>query len=198
MGWAICGADSRAPGLSVKFIETSLPGAYIIELEPVVDERGFFARTWCESEFLRHGLNAELKQCNLSLSKKNGTLRGMHYQSAPHQEAKLIRCIKGAIYDVIIDLRQNSTGYKRWIAVELNASDRLMLYVPEGFAHGFQTLEDNTEVFYQMSEFYVDQASRGIRWNDPQFDIEWPKTSMRIISGRDSQYPDYKDQQWLA
>src|SRR5438128_11338283 len=138
----------------VIFIEIQLQGAYIIEPEKLEDERGFFARSWCEREFAAHNLNPRTAQCNISFNRKTGTLRGMHYQTAPHAEAKLVRCTRGAIYDVIIDLRPNSPTFKQWVAVELTAKNRRMLSIPEGFAHGFQTLMDNTEVFYQMSEFY--------------------------------------------
>jgi dTDP-4-dehydrorhamnose 3,5-epimerase len=175
----------------VKFIETRLKGAYIIEPEPIEDERGFFARSWCQQEFEAHGLNPNLVQCNISFNKKKGTLRGMHYQVTPHEEAKLVRCTKGAIYDVIIDLRPDSPTFKQWIAVELTAKNYKMLYIPEGFAHGFQSLEDNTEVFYQMSDFYHPQCARGVRWNDPVFKIEWPQNEW-IISDRDLQYPYFE------
>jgi len=171
----------------VKFTETKLKGTYIIEPEPIEDERGFFARSWCQQEFEAHGLNPNLVQCNISFNKKKGTLRGMHYQVAPHEEAKLVRCSKGAIYDVIIDLRPDSPTFKQWIAVELTAKNYKMLYIPEGFAHGFQSLEDNTEVFYQMSEFYHPECARGVCWDDLAFKIEWPKND-RIISEKDLQY----------
>jgi dTDP-4-dehydrorhamnose 3,5-epimerase len=171
----------------VKFTETRLKGAYIIEPEPIKDERGFFARSWCQQEFEAYRLNPNLVQCNISFNKKKGTLRGMHYQIAPYEETKLVRCTKGAIYDVIIDLRSNSSTFKQWIAVELTADNYKMLYIPKGFAHGFQTLENNTEVFYQMSEFYYPEYARGIRWDDPIFDIEWSKND-RIISEKDLQY----------
>ncbi len=171
------------------FTETKLKGTYIIELEPIADERGFFARSWCQQEFEAHGLNPNLVQCNISFNKKKGTLRGMHYQVAPHEEVKLVRCTKGAIYDVMIDLRPQSSTFKQWIAVELTAENHKMLYIPEGFAHGFQSLADNTEVFYQMSAFYHPECARGIRWDDPAFKIEWPQNE-RIISEKDLQYPN--------
>jgi len=158
----------------VKFTETQLKGSYIIEPELIEDERGFFARSWCQNEFKEYGLNPNLVQCNISFNKKKGTLRGMHYQVAPHEEAKLVHFTKGAIYDVIIDLSSDSLTFKQWVAVELTAENHKILYIPEGFAHGFQTLEDNTEVFYQMSEFYHPECARGIRWNDPTFNIKWP------------------------
>jgi dTDP-4-dehydrorhamnose 3,5-epimerase len=176
------------------FTETQLKGAFILEPEQFEDERGFFARTWCEREFEQHGLNPRLVQCNISFNKRKGTLRGMHYQSAPYAEAKLVRCTSGAIYDVIIDLRPESATFKQWIGVELTAHNRLELYVPEGFAHGFQTLEDNSEVFYQMSEFYQPEAARGVRWDDPAFKISWSEVaSNRIISDKDQQYQDFKE-----
>ena len=174
----------------MKFIETPLDGAYIIEIEAIEDERGSFARSWCQKEFAEHGLNSRIVQCNISFNKKRGTLRGMHFQVEPFAEAKLVRCTRGAIYDVIIDLRENSHGLKKWFAVELTESNQRMLYIPEGFAHGFQTLEDNTEVFYQMSEFYYPEYSRGVRWDDPFFSIKWPDGE-RIISKKDQEYPDF-------
>ncbi len=172
------------------FTDTQLQGAFVIEPEQVEDERGFFARAWCQREFEARGLNPRLVQCSISSNKKKGTLRGMHYQVKPHQEAKLVRCTMGAIYDVIIDIRPDSPTFKRWLALELTAGNRRMLYVPEGFAHGFQTLEDNTEVFYQMSEFYAPECARGVRWNDPAFAIRWPAGG-QIISERDQKYPDF-------
>lgn len=174
------------------FTETKLKGAFIIEPERQEDERGFFARTWCEQEFEAHRLNPKLVQCNISFNRKKGTLRGMHYQAAPHEEAKLVRCTMGAIYDVIIDLRPDSPTFKQWVAAELTADNRSMVFVPEGFAHGFQTLEDNTEVFYQMSEFYYLSCSRGLMWDDPKFNIEWP-TDRRIISVRDNSYGSWSE-----
>jgi dTDP-4-dehydrorhamnose 3,5-epimerase len=176
----------------VKFTETKLSGAYLIELEPITDERGFFARTWCQQEFEAYGLNPNLVQCNISFNKKKGTLRGMHYQVAPHEEAKLVRCTRGAIYDVITDLRPESSTFKQWIAVELTADNLQMLYIPEKFAHGFQTLEDNTEVFYQMSEFYHPECARGIRWDDSAFKLKWALETM-IISMKDKSYCFFKE-----
>ncbi len=172
------------------FTETKLKGSFIIEPEKLKDERGFFARTWCKRELETHGLNQNLVQCNISYNKEKGTLRGMHYQEAPHEEARLVRCTMGAICDVIIDLRPDSQTYKQWLSEELTVENRKMFYVPEGFAHGFITLEDDTEVFYQMSEFYAPECARGIRWNDPVFDIKWP-ADITIISEKDAQYPDY-------
>ena len=166
------------------FTETKLKGAYIIDIEPIEDDRGFFARSWCRNEFIKHGLNPDLVQCNISYNKLKGTLRGMHYQATPHQEAKLVRCTKGAIYDVIVDLREDSKTFRQWVGVELSTENRRMLYVPGGFAHGFQTIEDDVEVFYQMSEFYFSEFSRGIRWDDPDIGIEWPIQKV-ILSERD-------------
>jgi dTDP-4-dehydrorhamnose 3,5-epimerase len=174
----------------VIFAETELPDAYIVELERREDERGFFARSWCEEEFRQHNLNPITVQCNISFNKQKGTLRGMHYQVAPAAEAKLVRCTQGSIYDVIIDLRPESATFRRYLSVVLTARDYKMLYVPEGFAHGFQSLEDNSEVFYQMSEFYAPQCARGVRWNDPAFDIHWPIPEP-IMLERDRHYPDF-------
>jgi dTDP-4-dehydrorhamnose 3,5-epimerase len=172
------------------FTETKLPGAYIIELERLADERGFFARAWCQREFEAHRLNTQLVQCNVSFNGKKGTLRGMHYQAKPYEEVKLVRCTAGAIYDVIIDLRPDSPTFTQHTAVELTAQNYKMLYIPEGFAHGFLTLEDNTEIFYQMSMVYVPAAARGVRWNDPTFGIEWPR-AVQVISERDRDYADF-------
>ncbi len=172
------------------FTETKLKGAYIIELETLEDERGFFARSFCQREFEKHGLNLRVVQCNVSYNKKKGTLRGMHYQVPPHEEAKLVSCIRGAIYDVIIDLRPDSATYCQWFALELSAENYKMLYVPEGFTHGFQTLEDNTIVFYLMSESYRPESARGVRWDDPVFGIRWPLPN-RVMSKKDLSYPDF-------
>jgi dTDP-4-dehydrorhamnose 3,5-epimerase len=172
----------------MKFIKTKLEGAYIIEIEKMTDERGFFARSWCEKDFAEHGLNSKLVQCNISFNQKKSTFRGMHYQAKPYEEAKLVRCTQGAIYDVIIDIRPDSPTFKQWLGIELTAVNRQMLYIPEGFAHGFQTLVDNTEVFYQMSEFYYAESARGIRWDDPQIGIKWLITDNLIISDKDQSY----------
>lgn len=174
----------------MKFTETKLKGAYLIELDYINDDRGFFARSWCQQEFQELGLDATLVQCNISFNHKRGTVRGMHYQAEPHPEAKLVRCIRGAIYDVIIDIRPESASYKQWTGVELSAENHRMLYIPHGMAHGFQTLVDDTEVFYQMSEFYDSASARGIRWDDPSFTIEW-KLPIASISERDQNYFDY-------
>jgi dTDP-4-dehydrorhamnose 3,5-epimerase len=172
------------------FHETPLPGAFLLDVQEHHDERGFFARTFCRREFQAVGLNPDIAQCNLSFSRRKGTLRGMHWQVSPHQEAKLVSCLRGAIYDVIIDLREESPTYLQYFGVELSSSNHTSLYIPEGFAHGFQTLHDETEVFYQMSQFYSPEHQRGIRWDDPAFGIAWPPAE-RIINERDRSYPLY-------
>lgn len=174
----------------MNFQESRIKGAFEICPEPNSDERGFFARCWCQKEFESKQLNPKLAQCNISLNLRKGTLRGMHYQAPPYAEAKLVRCTRGAIYDVVLDLRPESPTFKDWIAVVLTAEKRNMVYVPEGCAHGFLTLEDNTEVFYQISEFYHPEASRGFRWDDPAFRILWPN-EVRVISERDQSYPNF-------
>jgi dTDP-4-dehydrorhamnose 3,5-epimerase len=174
----------------VKFTETRLRGAFIVQPEPMADERGFFARSWCVREFGNNSLETRLVQCNISYNRSKGTLRGMHYQAPPFEEDKLVRCTKGAIHDVIVDLRRNSESFGKHIGVVLTAENRTMLHIPKGFAHGFLTLEDDTEVHYQMSEFYAPECARGIRWNDPVFGIEWPE-DVRVISEKDRSYPDF-------
>ena len=175
----------------MQFLSTTLPGVFEIRIEPHCDERGFFARTWCQKEFEEHGLDPRLVQCNVSFNERRGTLRGMHFQASPHAEAKLVRCTRGSVYDVVLDLRTGTPSYKQWVGVTLSAENRNMMYVPEGCAHGFITLEDGTEVFYQMSEFYDSPSARGVRWNDPAFGIIWPvKTA--VISERDASYPDFE------
>ena len=174
----------------MNFTETKLAGAFVIELERHPDQRGFFARTFCQQEFEAHGVNAQVVQCNVSFNKRKGTLRGMHYQAVPFAEAKLVRCTSGSIYDVIIDLRPSSATFKQHFAVELSGKNRRMLYIPEDFAHGFQTLQDDTEVFYQMGQRYSAEHARGVRWNDPAFAIEWPEDE-RIIIERDQNYLDF-------
>jgi dTDP-4-dehydrorhamnose 3,5-epimerase len=176
----------------VLFRETKLPGAFVIDLQKHEDERGFFARSWCRKEFEARGLDPRTVQCNVSFNKVKGTLRGMHYQVAPYAEAKLVRCTRGAIYDVIIDLRRESATYKQHVSEVLSSNNYKALFVPEGFAHGFQTLEDNSEVFYQMSEFYSAEHQRGLRYNDPAFGINWP-TDVMVISDRDRNYEDFKE-----
>jgi dTDP-4-dehydrorhamnose 3,5-epimerase len=190
MGRTAGGSHSCRRGSRLIFTETRLQGAYIIEPEKLADERGFFARSWCEKEFAEHNLNPCTVQCNISFNKRKGTLRGMHYQVAPSAEAKLVRCTQGAVYDVIIDLRPDSATFKQYVAETLTAWDHRMLYVPEGFAHGFLTMEDDAEIFYQMSEFYAPQLARGVRWNDPAFGIAWP-IPQPIMADRDRNYPDF-------
>jgi dTDP-4-dehydrorhamnose 3,5-epimerase len=178
-------------GQPLTFHETKLPGAFEIRVEPKPDERGFFARTWCQKEFEEHALKSKLVQCSVSFNARKGTLRGLHYQAAPYPETKLVRCTRGAIYDVVVDLRPDSPTFKDWIAVVLTAIDRNMFYVPEGCGHGFLTLEDETEVLYQMSEFYHPELSRGVRWDDPSFQIVWPG-EVTLISERDRTYPNFE------
>jgi dTDP-4-dehydrorhamnose 3,5-epimerase len=170
---------------------TQLNGVFIVEPQRREDERGFLARTWCVREFAERGLNPRLVQCSISYNRKAGTLRGLHFQVAPHAEAKLVRCTQGSLFDVVVDLRPDSPTFRRWLAVELTGRDRRMLYIPEGLAHGFQTLADDTEVFYQMSDFYCADCARGVRWNDPAFGIDWPPATERIISDKDRSYPDF-------
>jgi dTDP-4-dehydrorhamnose 3,5-epimerase len=178
------------------FYETKLSGVFEIHVEPHVDNRGFFARSWCQREFEAHGLNPKLVQCNISFNTRKGTLRGMHFQALPHSEAKVVRCTRGAICDVVLDLRSSSPTYRDWIAVTLTAANRHMVYVPEGCAHGFLTIEDETEVLYQMSEFYNVESARGVRWNDPAFQILWPE-KVEVISDRDRTYPNF-DKAWIS
>ena len=174
----------------MKFEKTKLDGAWIIDINKLEDERGFFARTFCQKEFIEHGLKTRIAQCNVSYNKKKGTFRGMHLQVSPFQEAKLVQCTSGAIHDVIIDLRPDSPTYLEHIGVNLSAQDYRMLYIPEGFAHGFLTLEENTNVFYQMSEFYAPECARGFRWNDPAFKMSLP-AEIQVISERDANYPNF-------
>jgi len=173
---------------------TILPGVVKIDVEQKSDDRGFFARSYCRRDFAEQGLNPGLVQCNVSFNTKKGTLRGIHYQAEPMPEAKLVRCTAGAIYDVVVDLRPQSPTFKQWVGVTLSAENRRMLYVPERCGHGFLTLENNTEVFYQMSEFYYPELARGVRWNDPAFNITWP-TAVQVISDRDRTYPDLEQLQ---
>jgi dTDP-4-dehydrorhamnose 3,5-epimerase len=173
------------------FEETKLPGVFEIRLQRKHDDRGFFSRIWCQEEFENNGLNPKLVQCSVSFNVRKGTLRGVHYQAAPYPEAKLVRCTSGAIYDVVVDLRPDSRTFKRWIGLELTGTDRNMIYVPEGCAHGFLTLKDQTEVFYQMSEFYHPELARGVRWDDPAFGIAWPGEAEQI-SERDRTYPNFE------
>ena len=174
------------------FTETNLKSAFVIDLDAHKDQRGFFARSWCMEEFQKRGLNTNVVQCNISYNENRGTLRGMHYQSAPYEEAKLVRCTMGSVYDVIIDLRRNSPTYKKWFSVELSALNRRAIYIPVGFAHGFQTLEDGTELFYQMSESFHPESAKGVRWNDPIFGIYWP-AGQKIISTKDQSFPPWRE-----
>lgn len=175
----------------MKFIPTPLGGAYLVEMERQEDERGYFARTWCQGEFAAQGLNPSLVQCSVSFNRRKGTLRGMHYQKAPHAEAKLVRCTRGAIFDAIVDLRPESPTYRQWAGFELAAQGTAMLYIPQGLAHGFLTLADDSEVFYQMSEFFYPDCAAGVRWNDAAFGIAWP-AEPKVVSLRDRNYPDYQ------
>ena len=172
------------------FTETKLKGAYIVDIKRIEDDRGFFGRAWCQKEFEEMGLSANVVQSNLSSNKKKGTLRGMHFQVTPFAESKLVRCTRGALYDVIIDLRPASPTYMQWLGVELTADSFRMLYVPENFAHGFLTLEDNTDITYQVTQFYAPGAERGIRYNDPAFNIQWP-IDPQIISEKDKAHADF-------
>jgi len=174
----------------MKFTPAPLSGAYLVEIEAASDERGFFARTWCTREFAERGLESQWVQCSISFNKKQGTLRGMHYQRSPAAEAKLVRCTQGAVYDVLADIRPESPTFRRWTAYELSAGDRRSVYIPTGFAHGFLTLTDDVELHYSISEFYKPEAASGFRWNDSAFGIEWP-ASPTVISTRDATYPDF-------
>jgi dTDP-4-dehydrorhamnose 3,5-epimerase len=175
----------------MRFTETPLKDAYIIEIEPKTDERGMFARAFCQREFEEHGLRTDIVQCNVSRNVSKGTLRGMHYQLAPFAEVKMVRCVRGAVYDIIVDIRPGSPTYLKWFGVELTADNRTMLYVPEGFAHGYQALTDDSEVFYMVTQFYAPDFERGIRWNDSLFRIEWP-LSDPIVSAKDGTHPDFE------
>ena len=174
----------------MRFVETALPGAYIIETERREDDRGFFARVWCEKEFAAHGLNTRLAQANVAFSNREGTLRGLHFQAEPYAECKLVRCTMGAIVDVIVDLRAGSSTHKKWVSVELTAENRRMLYVPAGFGHGYQTLVDDSEVMYHTSEFYVPEHATGVRHDDTAFGIRWPR-QISVISEADRTWPNY-------
>lgn len=177
----------------MRFFETDLDGARLIELEPIRDERGFFSRSFCVKEFAAQSLEANFVQHSLSYSAARGTLRGMHFQAAPHSEVKVVDCVKGAIWDVIIDIRPDSPTYRKWQGFELTAENRRQLYIPAGFAHGFQTLSDNTEVHYLISAFYEPSAARGLRYDDPSFAIRWP-LPIAVISAKDLAWPDFAEQ----
>ena len=190
MGRKVCGAHPRTESLSVIFVPTLVPGAFVVEPERHFDERGYFARTWCRREFELKGLNPDVVQCSSSRTLQRGTLRGMHWQAPPNAEIKLVRCTRGAIWDAIIDLRADSPTYCQYFGVELTENSGRALYIPVGFAHGFVTLEDDTEVLYQMSNYHEPSASRGVRWNDPAFGIAWPVADP-IMHRRDREYPDF-------
>ncbi len=175
------------------FQETTLPGAYVIEPKRINDHRGFFARIWCKNELQQQGLKAELVQSNVGFSYHRGTLRGLHFQKSPYAEVKIVRCTRGVIFDVIVDLRPESPSYKRWFGVELSEENCRMIYVPEGFAQGYITLADNTEIYYHTSEFYNPGSAFGVRYNDPEFGIAWP-TDVAVISQQDREWPDYSNQ----
>ncbi len=172
------------------FTETKLKGAFIIEIQKLEDERGFFGRAWCQKEFEEYGLNPNICQINTSYTKKKGTIRGLHYQVNPYQETKFIRCTRGRIFDIIIDLRPGSPTFMQWIGNELSSANYKMVYVPENFAHGILTLEDNSEIYYPVTQFYTSGAERGIRWNDPAFNIKWP-IEVEIVSDKDNSHPDF-------
>lgn len=175
----------------MKFLATKIEGAHLIELEPHEDERGSFARSWSHEEFRSRGLNTNLSECSLSFNRLRGTLRGMHYQIAPHEEAKLVMCVRGLIYDVIVDLRKGSDTHLEWFATELSLENGRLVYVPEGVAHGFLTLEDDSCVHYQIAGSYACEAARGARWDDPMLDIDWPEPPT-VISERDRGFEDYR------
>ncbi|MFH1066671.1 MAG: dTDP-4-dehydrorhamnose 3,5-epimerase [bacterium] len=177
----------------MKFLPLEIPGAFLVELERRQDSRGFFARSWCRDEFKNHGLNPNLVQCNVSYNESKGTLRGMHFHKSLSKEAKLVRCTRGAIFDVIVDLRRESPSFRSWRGFELNESNHLSLYVPEGCAHGFLTLEDRTEVFYQMSDPYEPNMGSGIAWDDPEIGIEWPIPGPYLLSEKDATWPKFED-----
>ena len=172
------------------FRETNLKGAYVIEVQKIADARGFFGRAWCKREFGEHGLTAAMMQANIAFSYIRGTLRGLHYQGQPFAEAKLVRCTRGAAYDVIVDLRPDSPTYRQWMGTELSQENYRMIYAPEGFAHGYLTLADNTEMSYSVSQFYAPEAERGIRYDDPAFGITWP-ADIQVVSDKDKGWPDY-------
>jgi dTDP-4-dehydrorhamnose 3,5-epimerase len=173
----------------MQFIETRVKGAFLVDIHRIEDERGFFARSWCRREFEAHGLNPCVAQCNVSHNRAAGTLRGIHFQAHPYEEAKLVRCTKGAIYDLVVDLRKQSDTFLQHDGVELTDRNHRALYIPEGCGHGFLTLTDDSDVFYQMSQFYQPTAGRGLRWNDPALNISWPGI-VHVVSDRDRRYPD--------
>jgi dTDP-4-dehydrorhamnose 3,5-epimerase len=186
VGREICRVNSKGENI-LKFQELSLKGVFLIELEKIEDERGFFSRVWDKKKFEDKGLNSNLSQCNISFNKNKGTIRGMHFQKKPYEEAKIIRCVKGKIFEVLIDIRVGSPTFHKWISVELCENKYEILYVPEGFALGFQTLLENTELYYQMSEYYHPEKSGGIKWNDPKIQIKWP-LDCSVISKKDDSF----------
>ena len=188
MGREVPDTDSATGGEILTFREVPLSGAFLVEPQRVEDDRGFFARTFCVREFEEHGLNSRVSQCSVSYNAREGTLRGLHFQKQPHVEAKLVKCIRGSIYDVIVDVRPGSATFAQWYSVELSEENRTMLYIPEGFAHGFQTLTPHAEILYQISEFYCSESSGGIRWDDPKLAIAWPRPAP-IVSARDRGLP---------
>jgi dTDP-4-dehydrorhamnose 3,5-epimerase len=188
MGWQVRHSHSSGEGYRLKFVDTPLAALYVVELEPARDDRGFFARSFCAREFKARGLDFVVAQCNVSFNERAGTLRGLHFQARPYEEAKLVRCTRGAIYDVAVDIRPNSPTHLHWYSVELTPDNGRMIYIPPGFAHGFQTLEDRSEVFYLMSEFYEPNSGRGLRWDDPTLAISWP-IGGPIISDKDRAHP---------
>ena len=191
MGCEICYSDPLCIGAAVKFTPLRLEGAFIVDLEPTQDRRGFFARTWCAQEFKNYGLVSHISQCSFSSNLKYGTLRGMHYQAEPYPETKIVRCTSGAIYDVILDIRPESPTFKQWEAFELSAENMRSLYIPPGFAHGFQSLVDHSEVLYMVTEHYRPDYSASVRWNDPKFGIVWPAVEHRTMSDKDQNCEDF-------
>lgn len=176
----------------MEFIETALPGVWVIEPERLEDERGFFARTFDSDAFAARGLASNFPHCSISFNRRAGTLRGMHLQAPPHAEVKVVRCTSGAVFDVVLDMRPGSPTFRRWVAVELTAQNRRMIYVPEGLAHGYQTLSGDAELFYQISAVHAPSSARGFRWDDPAFAIRWPEVDRRVIAERDRSYPDFR------
>lgn len=193
MGRAVCCADPGTAGAQLIFRTTKLDGVWLIEPQKIEDERGNFARTFCEKEFVDHGLDTTVSQCNLSFNRKRGTLRGMHFQKEPYAETKLVRCTRGRMYDVVADLRPESPTHKHWVAFDLSAENRMAVYIPAGCAHGFMTLEDETEVFYQINVPYRADHASGFRWDDPAFNIHWPDGGPKIISPKDKTWPHLED-----
>jgi dTDP-4-dehydrorhamnose 3,5-epimerase len=175
----------------MKFSPVNVEGAFVVELSPIVDDRGFFARAYCEREFLDNGINVRMVQENMSYNRQRGILRGLHWQASPHEEAKFVRCIKGSIFDVVVDVRPDSATYKQWYGIDLTSTGRQALFIPGGCAHGYQVLEDDTELLYKVSAPYMQEAERGARWNDPAFGIEWPIKEGLILSSKDKDWDDF-------